>query len=242
MFEENDKHIIKTMLAEQLQEDVRLVFFTCEKPGTHAAVPIEQRPDDLCPEVYELLNALTELSSKLHLETYVLDEAPELAKGYGIARTPAVALVNGHDARIRQYGLPIGYQFTAFLESLLHVSRGSGELLPVTQQHLAQVRWPVHIEVFSTPNCPFCGVAANIAHQFALHNAHIRADAINAMEFPEQVDTYRIRAVPHIAINGKHHFVGAKSEERLLHYVYEALIAEGKPLSLEGLPAIPGEA
>jgi hypothetical protein len=59
-----------------------------------------------------------------------------------------------------------------------------------------------------------------LAHQAALLNSNIRADAVEATEYPNLVSKYSIRGVPKTVINEEVDFVGSLPEsdfvERLL--------------------------
>lgn len=62
-----------------------------------------------------------------------------------------------------------------------------------------------------------------LAHQLALESAQVTADMVEAMEFPDWVQYYGVRAVPHVVVNGRTAFVGALPEEEFLSRVLAAL-------------------
>ena len=56
-----------------------------------------------------------------------------------------------------------------------------------------------------------------LAHQFAMENPLIQAEAVEAMEFSDLANRYRVSGVPHTVINnGKGHLIGAVPETNLL--------------------------
>lgn len=61
-----------------------------------------------------------------------------------------------------------------------------------------------------------------LAQQFALENEHIRADAIEASEFPELSALYRVYAVPKTVINGTTSIEGSLPEAFFLDRILEA--------------------
>jgi hypothetical protein len=61
-----------------------------------------------------------------------------------------------------------------------------------------------------------------LAQQFAIENELIRADAIEATEFPELSGLYRVYAVPKTVINGEASIEGALPEAFFLDRVLEA--------------------
>ncbi|MEM2744532.1 MAG: thioredoxin family protein, partial [Nitrososphaerota archaeon] len=61
------------------------------------------------------------------------------------------------------------------------------------------------------------------AHKFAIINKNIKADVIEAIEFPKLARKYNVFAVPKIIINDTIEFEGAVPEEFFLNKILEAL-------------------
>ncbi len=61
----------------------------------------------------------------------------------------------------------------------------------------------------------------------AIENEHIIADTVEASEFPELSQRFRVMSVPKIVVNDKTEFVGALPEERYLQEVLKA-VGNGK--------------
>lgn len=64
-----------------------------------------------------------------------------------------------------------------------------------------------------------------LAHQMAMENpSMIRAEAVDAMEFPELSDQFRVQGVPQTVIDsGKGIVVGAYGESQMLAEIKRAL-------------------
>ena len=62
----------------------------------------------------------------------------------------------------------------------------------------------------------------------AVESAHVTADVIEAMEFPDLVRRYSVRGVPKIVINDTVEFVGALPEKEFLAYVKTAISNDGE--------------
>ena len=213
---EKDRAVIKEMF-EALAEPVRLVVFTegaVRLPG--------QRPCHYCEQVVALSRELGELSDKLDVEIVDYDAAKERVAEYGIQRIPAVAVVGAVDYGIRFYGVPGGFEFAALLETIIDVSRGSADLTEETIEKLKRIDAPVHMQVFVTPTCPYCPPAVRLAHKFALANEHIKADMVEAQEFPELAQRYGVYGVPRTVINEETHIEGAVPESTAVLYVLQA--------------------
>ncbi len=61
----------------------------------------------------------------------------------------------------------------------------------------------------------------------AVENEHVIADAVEATEFPDMAQKYRVQGVPKIVVNEKTQFVGALPEDRYLKEVMKA-VGDGK--------------
>jgi predicted DsbA family dithiol-disulfide isomerase len=58
-----------------------------------------------------------------------------------------------------------------------------------------------------------------MAHKFAFENPLIKADVIDANEFPQLAMKYGVMGVPKIVVNEKIEFVGAVPENMFLEHV-----------------------
>lgn len=61
-----------------------------------------------------------------------------------------------------------------------------------------------------------------MAQKMAIENEHIIADTVEATEFPEMSQKYRVMSVPKIVVNEKTEFVGALPEDRFMKEVMKA--------------------
>ena len=204
--EEHKEHI-KGQLAEGLVNPVRIIMFT------------QQMECQFCAETKQLIAEVAALSDKIKVEVHDFVADAELAKQYGVDKIPAIVLLGEKDYGIRFYGLPFGYEFQTLMEGLIAVSRGKTDLSEETKAKLRGIEVPVHIQVFVTLTCPHCPAAASMAHKFAVENDMIRAEAIDANEFPQLAMKYGIMGVPKIVVNEKIEFVGAVPESMFLEHV-----------------------
>lgn len=62
-----------------------------------------------------------------------------------------------------------------------------------------------------------------MAQKLAMDNENVIADVVEASEFPEMSQKYRVMSVPKIVVNEKTEFVGALPEERFLKEVLKAV-------------------
>ena len=205
---ENDQKFVREVFS-RLNNPVKILNFT------------QTLECQYCRETRELLEEITALSDKLSLEVYNFQIDHSLAEQYGVDKIPATILFSENEphSRIKFYGIPAGYEFTALLEDIVDISNNKTDLSPEILAGLKKVTWPVHIQVFSTPTCPYCPVAVRTAHRFALLNENIRADMIEAIEFPHLAQKYNVRGVPRSIINENIIIDGAVSEKQFLEKI-----------------------
>ncbi|MDI3256816.1 MAG: thioredoxin family protein [Kyrpidia sp.] len=174
-----------------------------------------------CPQIKDLLQEVADLSGLITLEGYNLYTDEEKAKELDVDKAPTLAVLgeSGEDYGIRFYGAPTGYEFAAFLEAILMVSRRDSGLKPETKTKLAAVDQNVTLNVFVTPTCPYCPGAVHLAHQFAFENPHIRGHMIEATEFPDWANRFDVYGVPKTVINDLDSIEGAVPEPILLDQV-----------------------
>jgi len=196
IIDEKIKGELKLVLSN-LKSPVRLLLFT-RKGDCPACLKQEQLLRELC--------ALTDIL-KLEVHDIVLDG--DTALNYRIDKTPATAVADGRDRGIRFYGFTGGYEFTSLLEAVIMVSTGHSHLDPQLEEMVKKVDKPVHLEVMTTLTCQYCPAMVQVAHAFAFVNDNIRADMVEAGEFPELAQKYQVTGVPKTMINGTHSFTGA---------------------------------
>jgi glutaredoxin-like protein len=207
--EEHKRHL-KEKFKAKLKDEVRLVMFTQEAECAH------------CREAIELVQEIAKLTDKIKAEIYDFVKDDEKAKEYKIDKVPAIAMTGKKDYGIRYYGVPLGYEFKAFIDNIINVSNGATNLSEETKGKLKSISKPVHIQVFVTLTCPYCPTAASLAYKFALENDHVRADVIDVSEFPHLGQKYSVMGVPKTVINEQTEIVGAVPEARFIAQVLHA--------------------
>jgi len=204
---DDKKENLKNRFKENLVDPVKIIMFTQE---------IECR---FCSDTRQLVQELAVLNDKISVEVYDFVADSDKAKEYGIEKIPALAIIGKKDYGVRIYGIPYGYELQTLIEAVINVSKGTTNLSEKTKTILADVKAPVHIQVFVTLTCPHCPVAAATAHKLAIESDMIRADVIESSEFPTLAQKYSVIGVPKIIINEKIDFVGAFSEDLFAEHV-----------------------
>jgi len=201
---------IRSELVEKLVSPVRVLMFT------------QAMECKFCADTKQLIYELAGLTDKIQAEVHDYVADAQLAQEYGVDKIPAIVIRGEKDYGVRFYGLPYGYEFQTLMEALASVSRGQTDLSEQTRQKLREIKVPINIKVFTTLTCPHCPTAATMAHKFAIENSLIRAEVIDASEFPDLAIKYGVMGVPKIVVNEKIMFVGAVAEEMFLEQVLQA--------------------
>jgi len=187
-----------------------------------------------CNEVKMLAEELAELSPLISVEAYDLERDKAVVDLYGLDKAPAIVVVaDGRgeepdvDYGIRFYGIPSGYEFMSLLDALNTVGSNGADmqLMPETLEFLKNLDQDVHMQVFITPTCPYCPRAVMMAHHFAFVSPRVKADMIEAMEFPDLSNKYSVYGVPRTVINEDVHQEGAVPEPMMLQKLKEAVAA-----------------
>ena len=212
LLQESDLADVRERFAE-LANPVKLVHFT------------QELNLQLGRETRQLLEELTQISAKLSLETYDFVTDKEKVGEYAIDKVPATVIRNDKDYGIRFYGMPAGYEFSTLLDAILLVSKGDSGLQPESRQKLAALTQPLHLQVFTTPTCPYCPPAVHMAYKFAMESDLVRADGIEATEFPDLATRHHVMAVPRTVVNGQGHVEGSLREDFFLDAVLKSVNA-----------------
>jgi len=185
---------------------------------------------ETCTETRQLLGEIAELDKRVHLSTHDLKTDAALAKKYNVDKAPALVIAgkSGDDileTGIQFSGIPAGYEFSTLINDILLASKLDSGLSDDTRAFLKALTTPLLLQVFVTPTCPYCPQAVLLAHKMAMENpAMIRAEAVEATEFPELANQFRVQGVPQTVINsGKGTAVGAYPEARMLAEIKNAL-------------------
>jgi len=211
MLDANTARKAKELLGG-LKDKVRLIVFTQETECM------------FCAQNRELASDMAALSDRISVEVFdfVKDEAE--AKRYGIDKIPALAVAGeGADHGIRFFGIPSGYEFVSLIEAIRLVSTGAHGLREETVRSLSSLKTPVHIQVFVTPTCPYCPRAVVLAHKLAFLSERVRADMVEAMEFPHLAVKYAVMGVPKSVINETHFVEGALPETAFVQKLMAAV-------------------
>lgn len=186
---------------------------------------------DYCNETQQLLEEVTALNDKLELSVYDIQEHADVASKFNVTNAPGIVIAAKDNAEVKNLGIqfsgiPSGHEFSTLINDIIIVSKRDSGLNEKTREFLRNLDKPLLLQVFVTPTCPYCPRAVLLAHQMAMENPQmIRAEGVEATEFPELANRFNVRGVPQTVINsGAGSLVGAAPEQNLLAEIQRALL------------------
>ena len=202
-------------LPVALPSPVRLVFFTqtfgCET----------------CPQARQVVDDIARRSARVSVEEHNLVLDREQAAAFGIERAPGIAIVGPRDLGLRYYGTPAGHELRSLADAVaLAGGAAGGGLAPASLAALAALDRPLDIKVFVTAACALCPQTVGLAWRLAAASPRVTASVIEATEFPELVQRYRISGVPQTVIDDRVEILGSLPEDA---FVQAVLQVEGSP-------------
>lgn len=185
---------------------------------------------DYCPDTLQLLQEVAAIDEKISLSIHDLQKDADIARKFNVDKAPGIVIAakNGDELvnyGIQYSGIPAGHEFSTLINDILMVSSRDSGLSEQTREFLKKLEKPIHMQVFVTPTCPYCPQAVLLAHQMSMENpAMIRAEGVEATEFPELAQRFNVSGVPQTTINaGMATVIGAVPEKQLLSELMRAL-------------------
>lgn len=208
-----NKKVAKSLegIFKGLKKEVTLKYFTQSMECT------------FCQETRELLEEVAELSDKIRLQVFDFEKDKTEVEQYKVDKIPAIVMMDEKDYGIKFYGIPAGYEFTSLIEAIKLISGGETMLSAEGKKFLDGLEKEVHLQVFVTPTCPYCPPAVVLAHQMAYYSPKVRADMVEATEFPQLAVKYNVMGVPRTVINGTAFIEGAAPENMLIEKIKAVL-------------------
>jgi glutaredoxin-like protein len=211
-----EQEFLREKFSRELVRRVRIDFFT--EKETSLIVPGRQ-PCQYCKPTGQMLQELAALTDGISLRQHIFEQDKEAVAQYRVERIPAIVLHGGDERWLKYYGLPGGYEFITLIETIVDISRGISYLSDETRKKLRKLKNDVRIQVFVTPACPHSPQMARLAYQLALESPRIRAEVIEANEFPELSQRHQVLTVPTTIIEDKTRFSGGVHDDVLMNVI-----------------------
>ncbi len=210
-------------LDEATQEQVMELFQALDNEVT-LHVFVRDHECLYCGDTQALAESVADLSDLVKVVVHRGEdgEAKEMAEKLGVRYYPAIVIHGREPYKVRFYGIPAGHEFGALVGSITDASRGTAPLEPDIIADIKSIDKPVHVQVFTTPSCPYCPGMVRLAHQAAILNPMIEADMIEALEFRDLATRYAVFGVPKTVLNEEVSVEGLTPPEIFVEKLFEA--------------------
>ena len=222
VFQPRERQAVQQKLNAGLKHNLNLTLYT----QGNSPLFIPGRECRSCKATQELLEEISTLSPKIHLEIVDFHNQAKTASDNGIKRIPALSIDNGNKGQAIFYGMPSGLGFAVLLDSIICSSTHRTNLELETRKKLRRLPEKTDIQVFVAPSCPYSPSTAYMAIQMAMESPKVTVDIIQVQEYPDLAHKYSVRAVPKTIINNQYLITGAASEEILLDNVLRSVGTE----------------
>ncbi len=139
------------ILTDRDQAAVRKEFERIAGPVKLVVFSQSLAAAELCQQNEQLVREVAELSNQITVEVLNLAIDRERAEAYSVDQVPAIVVEGSRDWGIRFYGIPLGYEFSNLIDSIIVASTGEPTLAEETLDSLRALAADVDIKVFSTP-------------------------------------------------------------------------------------------
>jgi glutaredoxin-like protein len=166
--------------------------------------------DALSMELLDFAHMIESFSPRVKLDVQNPDGGKNAKmRNVHVGRWPMLLLVKGEFNRIRYYGIPLGYETSAFADALVELSSSTTPLSPKAKTTLSTLRRKANIKVFVLPTCPFCPTVARHAYRGAIESQKVTAEIIDSQMFPDIATHHAVMGVPKIVLNDNLDITGA---------------------------------
>lgn len=161
--------------------------------------------DSVSTDMLVLIDELTKLSSKIHVEKVELDRTPS----FSINRL-------NEDTEIVFAGVPLGHEFTSLVLALLQVGGRAPKVEDTYIDQIKQLKGEYHFETYISLTCHNCPDVVQALNIMSVLNPNITHTMIDGAAFKEEVESKDIMAVPTIYLNGNFFESGRLTLEEIL--------------------------
>ena len=156
---------------------------------------------EYCDFTAQLCDELSELDSRIAVTVYQ-DSDEEMAR-LAITRTPTVLIGWNQGYKVKYTGAPVGQEAGGFIETISLISGGESGLQGDSRAKLQNIDRDVSIQVYVTPNCPYCPRAVLLAHQVAIESkGWVQSECVEASQNMDLATQFNVSSVPQQVING----------------------------------------
>ena len=195
------------LFTPEMHRQLDTVFSRMERPLL-LRLSLDERP--VSAELEQYAAALSAMTDKLTVQVDNRSASPQEAPRV------QVCLADGTPTGLAFHGVPGGHEFTSFVLGLYNAA-GPGQALDAqTQQAIAAITKPVHMQVLVSLSCTMCPDLVTAAQRIASLHPHVTTDVYDLAHFPHLKERYQVMSVPCLVINDDQVVFGKKNIQQLL--------------------------
>lgn len=156
-------------------------------------------------EVAELIDEISSMSSKIHVENATLKRTPS----FSINRM-------NEDTGVTFAGVPLGHEFSSLVLALLQVSGRPPKVDENLIKSIKSIDRDLNFETFISLSCHNCPDVVQALNLMSILNPRITHTMIDGESFKDEIESRDIMAVPTTFLNGEHFDSGRISLEEIL--------------------------
>lgn len=161
--------------------------------------------DKISLEVNELIDEISSMSPKIHVEIATFD------------RTPSFSINRMHeDTGVTFAGVPLGHEFSSLVLALLQVSGRPPKIDEILIKSIKSIDRDLSFETYISLSCHNCPDVVQALNLMSILNPRITHTMIDGEPFQDEVESRNIMAVPTVFLNGEHFDSGRTSLEEIL--------------------------
>ncbi len=130
---QHDQEVLRKRFDLELKRDLNITLYT---QGDIGGLYIPGRECRSCGPTQQLLEEVSALSPKIHLEAVDFYSSREDARARGIEKIPAVIIHTEGGDNVRIYGMPTGFEFPLLVDSIIAAATKRSQLQLETRRRL----------------------------------------------------------------------------------------------------------
>ncbi len=209
------KKQLQAKFIQEMKNPVDVFLFT-----NLIIMPGQEEIQEINNFARQLLKELSEIEPRILVKE--LPVTDKIAKDLGIMTSPSISVGYELGYKIIFNGAPLGHEATSLIELIILVSTGESHLESNSKELLKNLSKDVHLQVFTTPTCPYCPLAVIQAGQIAIEvKGRVKAECVESAENQQLAQKFNVSSVPQTVINSLHEssIVGAIPETNLIKHI-----------------------
>jgi len=199
------------MLSSDIKQKLTNIF--AERLKDNVEIVLDLNIDELSDNVENLIKEIAETSDKIKV----------IEENLNLGLKPTIRIRKKDYNNFTYFGLPSSGEFQTFIEAIIYISADEHKIPPREAEFVKDIDKKVDIKLFITKSCGWCPPTIKQALGFSILNKNVFVNVIDCFDFPEEAQKYNVSTVPKIVINDKVEFIGHRSENEFLGYIFSAV-------------------